>query len=130
MLLPHDISEYDAQPKAQSIPPVVATKPAVVAPTKAKGPPIGFIFFAGASAHFCFVAQKASTTSAAGHSAGAAGQVDKRVARQGREAAAAFEGFPYSGAVDSRADRKAAWHEHKTTDQARSIYCQRVSQWV
>ena len=44
MLLPHDISAHDAQLKAQSIPPVVATKPAVVAPTKAKGPPIGFNF--------------------------------------------------------------------------------------
>ena len=44
MLSPHDISECDSQPKAQSIPPVVATKPAVVAPTKAKGPPIGLNF--------------------------------------------------------------------------------------
>ena len=44
MLLPHDISAHDAQLKAQSIPPLVATKPAVVAPRKAKGPPIGFNF--------------------------------------------------------------------------------------
>ena len=44
MLLRRDISVHDAQPKAQSTPPVVTAKPAVVAPTKAKGPPIGFHF--------------------------------------------------------------------------------------
>ena len=122
MLLRHDISAHDAQPKAQSTPPVVATKPAVVAPTKAKGPPMGFNF-ASASANFCFVAQKASTTSAAGHAAGATGQVDKRVAWQGRKAAAAFEGLPYSGAIDSRADRKAAWYGRKAADQDRPTWC-------
>ena len=36
------MSAHDAQPKPESIPPVVPAKVAYVAPTKAKGPPIGF----------------------------------------------------------------------------------------